>query len=192
VSSASNNPVHIDAGPYYIRTLGEKDASERWGEWPADPDVAFLLNAPTRRMTRSDIADYIRSFDQSSRFLLGIFDKRGDTHIGFYTISVNRPAGRGLINVLIGERAYRNRGVLKATRIPFARFFFETLKLQTMLAAALARNQIVVKRLLKDEWVLDRTLKRHVAPPGGGEMLDICLLRYSRETWLKNRDNPPP
>lgn len=87
------------------------------------------------------------------------------------------------MNLLIGERAYRNHGVLTATRIPFARFFFETLKLHTMLAAALAHNQIILNRLLKDGWVHERTLRQHVKSQGGDKMLDLCLLRYSRKQW---------
>lgn len=181
--SPPREPVRIEAGAYFIRTLVDEDASERWAGWPADPEVAQLLNAPARRMTKSEIVDYIRGFDQRSRLLLGIFERESGIHIGFYTISINQAAGRGLVNLLIGERAYRNRGVLTATRIPFARFFFETLKLRTMLAAALAHNRVILNRLLRDGWVHERTLTQHVKSQAGDGMLDLCLLRYSVETW---------
>jgi RimJ/RimL family protein N-acetyltransferase len=183
VSAARESQVRIEAGPYFLRTLVEQDASERWAGWAADPGAAQLLNAPVRRMTKGEIVDYIRSFDQSSRLLLGIFDKESGTHIGIYTIAINRGAKRGLLNALIGEPEFRNRGVFNATRIPLASYCFETLGLRTLVAAALAHNQIILNRLLKDGWVIERTLKQHVRSQAGDRMLDLCLLRYSYETW---------
>lgn len=181
--STRPEPVRIDAGPYLIRTLTEDDASDRWAEWPADPEVAYFLNAPARRMTKSDIIDYIRGFDQRSRLLLGIFDKETGAHIGFVTFSIDFAASRGLANMLIGEREYRNRGVLTAIRRPIGEYLFETLGLQTMLASVLAHNRIVLDTLHKTGWVLERTLPQHVKSQSGDKMLDLCLLRYSREQW---------
>lgn len=181
--SASPEPVRIDAGRYLLRTLNEDDASDRWAEWPADPEAARLLNAPTRRLTKSEVVDYIRSFDQRSRLLLGIFDKENGAHIGFVTFSIDFAASRCLANMLIGERDYRNRGALTVIRGPLAEYLFETLGLQTMLASVLAHNRVVLDTLRKKGWVIEKTLPQHVKSHAGDKMLDLCLLRLSREKW---------
>ena len=175
--------VRIHCGEYLIRTIKEQDASDRWASWMSDPDAMYLLNSPAKQWSKSDVVRYIRQFDQRMELLIGIFDKQSRTHIGVYTIKANYAESRGLINLLIGEPAYRNHGVLSAVRKGIAEYFFETLGLQTMMATALARNKVIVDTLLKAGWRLDQTLKQNVKAHADGAMLDLCLLSLSRETW---------
>ena len=175
--------VRIHCGEYLIRTIKEEDASDRWASWMSDPDAMYLLNSPAKQWSKSDVVNYIRQFDQRLELLIGIFDKQSRTHIGVYTIKANYAASRGLINLLIGEPAYRNHGVLSGVRKGIAEYFFETLGLQTMMATALARNKVIVDTLLKAGWRLDQTLKQNVRSHADGAMLDLCLLSLSRETW---------
>jgi RimJ/RimL family protein N-acetyltransferase len=175
--------LRIEAGGYLVRTLTVKDASERWGEWLADPEVAYLLNAEPRRLTRSEVVDYIRSFDQHSRLLLGIFDQQAGKHIGIITVAIDHAASRGLGNMLIGEPDYRNQGVLNSLRRSLAELLFDTLGLQTMVASVLAHNQVVLDWMRKHGWILEHTLKGHIRSRRGDQMLDVCLLRYPREAW---------
>ena len=175
--------ARIHCGEYLLRTIKEEDASDRWASWMSDPDAMYLLNSPAKQWSKSDVVKYIRQFDQRLELLIGIFDKQSRTHIGVYTIKANYAESRGLINLLIGEPAYRNHGVLSAVRKGIAEYFFETLGLQTMMATALARNKVIVDTLLKAGWRLDQTLKQNVKSHADGAMLDLCLLSLSRETW---------
>jgi RimJ/RimL family protein N-acetyltransferase len=179
----SRKAVRIHSGEYLMRTIKEEDASDRWASWMSDPDAMYLLNSPAKPWSKADVVDYIRQFDQRLELLIGIFDKQSRTHIGVYTIKANYAESCGLINLLIGEPAYRNHGVLSAVRKGLAEYFFETLGLQTMMATALARNKVIVDTLLKAGWRLDQTLKQHVKSQADGAMLDLCLLSLSRETW---------
>lgn len=181
--STPPQPVHIDAGRYLIRTLTEADASDRWAAWPADPEAAHMLNAPARKLTNSDIVDYIRSFDQRSRLLLGVFERENDKHIAIITVAIDFAAGSGLANFLIGEREYRNYGVLTTIRNPLAIYLFETLGLQKMLGSVLAHNHVVLHWLRKEGWTIERTLTKHIKSHSSDKMLDVCLVSYSRDAW---------
>jgi RimJ/RimL family protein N-acetyltransferase len=174
--------VRIDCGKYLIRTIKKNDASDRWASWMSDPEVMYSINVRARRWTKSDVAEYIGEFDQRSNLLLGIFEKQDWTHIGIYTIQADYNLSRGLVNLLIGEPAYRNRGVLTAVRRGFAGYFFETLGLETMMATALSRNRVIIDTLLKAGWILDQTLKQHVKSHADGSMLDLCRLHLARDT----------
>lgn len=177
--------VRIESDEYLIRTLTLDDASDRWAGWMSDPEVMHMLNAAPRKMTRHEIADYIKSFDQRSDLLLGIFHKRSGTHIGFFTINADYALSQGVVNFLIGDPAYRHHGVLSLVRRQIAEYYFETLGLKTMMATALKRNQIIIDTLLKAGWILNRTLYRHAKSYSDGTMLDLCLLSISRDTWRK-------
>jgi RimJ/RimL family protein N-acetyltransferase len=177
--------VRIESDEYLIRTLTLDDASDSWAGWMSDPEVVHMLNAAPKQMTRSDIVNYIKSFDQQSDLLLGIFDKRSGTHIGFFTINADYVLSQGVVNLLIGDPAFRHHGVLSAVRKRFAEYFFEALGLKTMMATALKRNQIILDTLLKAGWILNGTLNQHVKSHSDGTMLDLCLLSLSRDTWRK-------
>ena len=112
--------VRIESDEYLIRTLTLDDASDSWAGWMSDPEVVHMLNAAPKQMTRSDIVNYIKSFNQRSDLLLGIFDKRSGTHIGFFTINADYVLSQGIVNLLIGDPAHRHHGVLSAVRRRFA------------------------------------------------------------------------
>ena len=77
------------AGRYFLRTIKREDASERWAEWLSDPWTVHVLNTAQRRMTKSDIADYIKTFDQRERLLLGIFERGSRAHVGFVRLDID-------------------------------------------------------------------------------------------------------
>lgn len=181
--------VRIDAGDYLIRTVTADDASDRWAAWMADPEVAYMLNSPARTMTKDDITAYIKTFDQRSDLLWGIFDKRTGSHIGFFTVYVDYARSQGIVNLLIGEAEHRNRGVLSVIRRHFAEYFFETLGLKTMMATALAHNQIITNTLIKGGWKVDKVIKKHVTAHADGSKLDLWLMSLSRDTW-RARNQP--
>jgi RimJ/RimL family protein N-acetyltransferase len=190
---ADNKPpkkkVWIEAGDYLIRTITPEDASDRWGTWMTDPEVARMLNAPVRTMSKDQISGYIKSFDQRSNFLWGIFDKRSGVHIGFFTLNADFVRSQGLVNLLIGEPEYRHYGILTTIRRYIAEYFFEILGLKLMMATALAHNEIIINTLTKAGWKIDKVLKQHVTAHADGAKLDLCLLSLSRDVW-RARNKP--
>jgi RimJ/RimL family protein N-acetyltransferase len=187
--------VRIDCGAYYMRTVTADDASEHWGHWMADPEAVHMLNAPPQQLTKAQVADYIRSFDQRSHMLIGIFVTAGDKLLGFLRVDIDPdPAlGRFLVSMLIGEPEYRNKGVTNAITVPFRDYFFETLGLKVMLATALSHNQPIIHYLLKSGWHLDKTIPRHVKSHADGTMLDLCFFSITRDAWRDwKKANLPP
>ena len=122
--------VRIDAGDYLIRTVTVDDASDRWGAWMADLEVTSMLNAPARSMSKEEVTKYINTFDQRSDLLWGIFYRRTGVHIGFFTVNADYARSQGIVNLLIGEAEYRNRGVLSVIRRYFAEYFFRDARTQ--------------------------------------------------------------
>ena len=78
--SIPKKDVLIQCGPYFVRTIRTKDASERWAGWLSDPEAAHMLNSPPVRLTKEDVVKYLKSFDQRSHLLLGIFERSSSRH----------------------------------------------------------------------------------------------------------------
>jgi hypothetical protein len=53
---------------------------------------------------------YIGSFDNAKRCLIGVFEKRRKTLLGFFMVDVDRTHLVATFNVLIGERAWWDKG----------------------------------------------------------------------------------
>jgi RimJ/RimL family protein N-acetyltransferase len=175
--------VRIDCGKYLIRTIKADDASDRWASWMSDPEAVQMLNAARQILKKSDIASYIKQFDQRSHLLLGIFEKESGLHVGIFRIDIDRPTARFLVFLLIGEPEYRNKGITNDITVPFRDYFFETLGFETMLATALSHNHAIIHYLRKTGWTLDRTLERNVKSQSDGSILDMCFFSITRDAW---------
>lgn len=158
----------------------------------SDPEAMHMLNLPARSWTKADVVKYMKTFDQRSVLLLGIFEKSSGSHIGIFTVDINHLTSQFLINLLIGEPEYRHKGVTLSITLPFHDYFFETLGLNTALASVLARNTAIIQYFLKTGWRLDHTLERNAKSNADGEMLDICRFSLSREAWRAWRKSLSP
>ena len=175
--------VRIHTEKYLIRTIETTDASDRWAGWMSDPEAMHMLNMPARSWKKADVVDYIKTFDQRSSLLLGIFEKQRGTHIGIFTVDINHMLSQFLVNLLIGEPDYRNKHVTSSIALPFREYFFETLGLNTSMASVLARNAAMIHYLQKNGWKLDQTLKHGAKSNADSAMLDVCLFSLSRDAW---------
>jgi RimJ/RimL family protein N-acetyltransferase len=183
-SRESRKLIRIEADRYLLRSMTVADASERFANWFSDPDLMHTLNSPARNWTKAKAVQYVRQFDQASNLLLGIFEKQSNLPVGIFTVRINNGTRQCLINLLIGEAEYRNKGVLTDIRIPFYDYLFDTLELKMILASALARNKIIIGTMLKHGWKLDQMIKNNQKSNSDSTMLDIGLFSLSREAWV--------
>ncbi|MEQ1866795.1 MAG: GNAT family protein [Micropepsaceae bacterium] len=181
--ATNEKPVFIETPHLYMRTLTEDDASDRWAAWLDQDEVRAGVNLGPQRKTKADIVAYVRKFDQQSRLLLGIFDKSNDFFIGILTAQINWQLGSFLANTVVGEAAYRNRGVMLEITPPFRTFFFETLGLKAVAASVLATNKAVIGYIEKTGWTLNQTLKGHAKSHIDGSPIDLLLYSITRDDW---------
>src|SRR5205823_6293133 len=111
--------------------------------------------------------------------LLGIFERQTWKHVGIETVQINYSTRTFLVNLLIGEPEYRNKGVTNEFKLPFRDYFFEKLGLETMTCTALSHNHVIIHYLIKTGWKLEKILKKHVKSNSDGTMLDLCLFSIS-------------
>ena len=71
-SKASKKLIKLETINYLVRNATASDASERWGRWMADAEASYMLNAPAKALAESEVASYIKMFDQKTHLLLVI------------------------------------------------------------------------------------------------------------------------
>jgi RimJ/RimL family protein N-acetyltransferase len=141
--------LRLQNGNYFVRTIRREDASDRWADWLADPQTIQALNARPQNLQKSALAEYIKQFDQRSRLLLGIFDRRTHGHIGVIRLDIDDAKGETVVNAFIGEPDYRNKGATMQVFVPLLDYLFDKLGLTTVRASILERNQVTIRYLLR-------------------------------------------
>jgi RimJ/RimL family protein N-acetyltransferase len=131
------------------------------------------------------LRDYIRSFDQTTRLLLGIFDKQTDAHIGMVALTIVDGGRKIVPAMLIGEASYRKIGAVTEIAIAVRGYFFETLGFEAAVVHVLAYNQLAIGMLEHRGWSLIETLPGEKISARTGEKIDLLVYELTRDAWRR-------
>jgi [ribosomal protein S5]-alanine N-acetyltransferase len=103
----------ISTKRFLLRPLVENDATERYLSWLDDADAKKYITVAEKTKCLSDLKQYVRDrIDRGDILFLGIFDKNTGLHIGNIKYEpVNSELGYAIMGLLIGDPAYRGKGV---------------------------------------------------------------------------------
>lgn len=180
---SSKKELWYQCGRYFARTIRREDASDRWAIWLSDPWVINALNLVPRQLTKSDIADYIKQFDQRSQLMLGIFERGTRLHVGFIKLELDYATGEARVNAIIGDPEHRNRGATTDAFVSTLDFLFDTEGMARVRASVLERNQLTLQYLLKMGWQLDAAAAGQIRSNADDTMLDVKSVVWSRESY---------
>jgi len=171
------------SGRYFLRTIRREDASDRWAGWQTDAWTRHVLNTPPRSFKKSDIADYIKQFDQRSQLLLGIFEMGTRAHVGFIRLDIDEAASVALVNAVVGEAEHRNRGATTDVFVPLLDFLFDKAGIDKVRASVLLRNQVTLSYLLKLGWQKEDTPQPPLRSHTDGSLLECCIVSWTRDGY---------
>lgn len=105
--------VEIISERFLIRELGVDDVTERYLGWLGDPETKKYIAAAAMTKGLSDLRRYVQErTNRDDVLFLGIFDRSTGAHVGNIKYEpVDAELGYAVMGVLIGEPAYRGRGV---------------------------------------------------------------------------------
>ena len=181
-------PIDLETARFRLRSLKPVDASERWLGWVKDPEVVHPANAPVRHMTRQELAQYIGSHDNYTRYLIGVFDKASGLHVGFFFVDVDRTHDTATFNVMIGEKSFWGKGVVNETRAALIDYFFDKLGMAKICGGPLSRNFPMVFNYKAQGWIYEGTLRGHFRSVVDGSRLDQLRFRFLPQEWRAVRD----
>ena len=186
--------VEFDTPNYRLRPLSEADISENWGGWLAQSDIATLLNANPRRLSGSELAEYLRRFDNRDRILLGIFHKPSSTHIGLFTSTTSDSGKEVLWNALIAETAFRSIAGLmeiKQLRVAIGNYFFFERGFQAAYASVAAHNKMMIAYLKSAGWEIVRQTSTASRTSPNRDPVELLLFRLTVRRFLEREGSWP-
>jgi RimJ/RimL family protein N-acetyltransferase len=183
--------IRVDTEHYLVRSLDVADATERAGQWLADPQKAKMINAPARALSLTEMRDYIAGHDRIAGHILGIFDKANGNHIGFWAVYVDWSLQEFLANVLVGERGSAAPGARRATQRPVMAYFFEDLGLETLRFSVLSRNENVGDKIER-AGLAPEHMSFTASVEGQAALEEVQHYRVSKEVWRSYADYREP
>jgi RimJ/RimL family protein N-acetyltransferase len=183
----AGRPIDIETARFRLRTLTPADASARWQGWGKDPEIMGGLNAPARELDISYLAKYAASFDNEHRHLVGIFEKAGGSHIGFFIVEIDRMHRCATFNVVIGDKSWWGKGVVNETRATLLDHFFDERGVEKAIGSPLARNFPAVFNYKAQGWRHEATLRSHRVSFADNSRLDQYQFGLLRDEWRQRR-----
>ena len=174
--------VHLETERFRLRTLARADASQRFLDWSADVEIKRNLNLGPRRLTADELCRYIEDFDNQTRFLLGIFDKANDLHIGIYAVYFDPLHAAAETIVVIGDRDYWGKKVVIETRSALIEFLFERVGIEKVWGRPLARNFAAVYNYRALGFTCEGVLHKQLRAPDGTRV-DQYFFGLLRDDW---------
>ena len=105
--------MEISSHRFILKPLSVDDVSERYVGWLGDHDARRFISAAATQPTLEELRQFVR--ERSGRedvLFLGIFEKATGMHIGNIKYEpVNSELGYAIMGILVGERAWRGKGV---------------------------------------------------------------------------------
>ncbi|MBU6156223.1 MAG: GNAT family N-acetyltransferase [Alphaproteobacteria bacterium] len=181
--SLTRPQVVMETPNFYIRRLSPDDASERIGSWFAQSEVAEGLNAEQRPLSRDEVRNWLASFDQQANRVNGIFDKRNDLLVAIANSQFNWDIRRVLMNIVVGEEAYRHCGVILEACVPVRDLYFEDMKLSLVTGTALSTNRTIIAFLEGTGFTRRETVKNHRLLRRTGAYADLHLYSQTAQEW---------
>jgi RimJ/RimL family protein N-acetyltransferase len=187
----SDRRVEIETERFRLRSLTPIDASDRWLGWTRDPEVMGPLNVPVGTLTLGGLAAYLATSENEKRYVIGIFDKKSGSQIGFFTIDVDTTHAVAAFNVVIGEKDWWGKGVVNEARAVLLDYFFDQRGIEKACGAPLARNFAAVFNYKEQDWRHEGTLRGQSRSLGDGSRLDQYQFGILCKEWRARRGKGP-
>jgi len=167
VSWRPGDPVRLETERLILRSLRPEDATERVLGWYRDPEIMAELYTG-RTMTRGALRALIGTFDNATRFFLGIFDKEGGAPIGYFQIHGNRRHRYAYLTIVIGERDWQRKGLVAEARPVLRRLILEQSGFHRSVILVYPDKPAWVRSIESSGYRSEGLLRQHDATSDGG------------------------
>jgi len=168
---------------FELRSMTREDVTEAFIGWLADPDTMLGLNLPQQRLSRAQAVRFVLGFDNRARFCLGIFP-RGGSQIGLFVVECNPRSHCADTSVVVGDRAWWGRDVVRETRGALLAFLFGTLGQHKVTGRPHGRNFASIYNYKALGFRCEGVLREQLLAVDGKSRLDQLIFGLLRSEWL--------
>jgi ribosomal-protein-alanine N-acetyltransferase len=141
----------LETERFFLRELTVEDASERYLDWLEEPEARKWIVAAASAQRLCDLRAYIVDrIGRSDVLFLGIFEKSEGIHVGNIKYEpVDSIAGYAVMGVLIGDPAYRGKGVVAEVLLASAKWLALHRQIRQILLGVDKENKSAIRAYQK-------------------------------------------
>lgn len=147
--------MRLETARFAMETAGAGTAVEPFQKWAADPKVMTPLNMPTRQLPADRIRQYFASFDNRTKYLFVMLDRRSGRQIGFWICELNPVHLTCAIHQVVGEPRYWGLGVTQELGIALIDWLFASGRVEKVSLSVPEHHRQVVNLMNHIGWPLD-------------------------------------
>jgi ribosomal-protein-alanine N-acetyltransferase len=139
-SLARGKPVNQETERFLVRSLTERDMSGIFRAWISNPELMAALNMPARHLSAPELARFIAGFDDRTRYLVGIFERKSSSLIGLFMLDVNHAHALAKATAFLGDRNWWGKMVFEEVGTALFDEFFKERGIEKATAQVWDRN----------------------------------------------------
>lgn len=181
--SQGGRPVSAETERFQVRSLTAKDATSIFRTWIANPALMGALNMPPRRFSAQELERFIGSYDNSNRYLVGIFDKHKNDLIGIFMLEVNPVHALVKTSGFLGDRNWWGKSVFEEVGTALFDDFFKNRGIEKATAQVWEKNFAVLAPLRRLGFQVEGYLRNEIRSHDGSGRRNQFILGLLASDW---------
>ncbi len=177
-----------------LRPVTRADVTERYVAWLNDPSTNRYMGVGRTTSTLETVREYVAGFEgRDDRFLFAIETLATGEHVGNVALQDIDPVDfRGEVGIMIGEPAWRGRGVGTEAIGLVVAFAFDALRLRKVTAGYVAGNAGSGRAFERNGFVVEGVLREQFRlGEGFADVYRLGLLASERRSVLPDDGTTP-
>jgi len=165
-SSSSKDTEYLNVDKFlsgdkiYLRKLTKADCGPRYLSFVNDMElVCFVEGLGHKELTKEELIEYVKSCDNPTSLLLGIFENGTDVHVGNIHLSQIKPDHGSCVYGIVLSREHMDRGYASQASRLLARHAFENMGINRIQINVVEANKRAVRLYEKLGAVYEGRLK---------------------------------
>jgi len=184
-------PVEFETRRLIVRSMTVDDITDESVSWWSDPQLQDGLGFSARKWQENDVIRYVKGFNNSNKFLLGIFRKKPEAQeelIGYVSIIFKRRTGVATLEIVIGNKRYWGTGIPKEITDTGLSFFFNHLKIVKFKIEVLGYNRSSLSMTRRLGFVEEGVLRQEKPHYKKGRV-DVHVFGLLEDEWRARSDS---
>ena len=145
-----------------LKKLVPADATPRYANWLADPEIMGALNVRPMRVTAAALAQHIGRMEDGRRIEVGVFLKSPAEHIGNLMLDFIPQHKSAKLSFFIGEKRLWGQGYLTEAASGLITYLFEKHGMERIVAQVATENIASIAALRKLGFVEEGILRGEI------------------------------
>lgn len=180
--------VNLETARFTLRSMAREDVTDAFLSWLGDPEVMLGMNMTRQRLTRAQAVRFVLAHNNQTSFCLLVCDKNTGQAIGFFTVSIAATHRVAETSVVVGDREFWGKNVVREARSALLDFLFDELNMHKVIGKPHGRNFASIFNYKAMGFECEAVLREQMRSVDDDSRLDQLIFGMLKSRWLEKRE----